>query len=157
AVGSSGTLASAGPGGRPPGTPAVAGPGGRPSGTPAVYGSRQLSVALTAPGQQVTAASPTGYQTMSRPGAASAIRAGVVALVRSGFPALTATQVTDALMDSAGRRVVNAEGAITNAMTMAPPGAKLAMKGALPRTNPATPLVPSLGSSIRADLIRDGI
>lgn len=136
---------------------------------PASYSSRQPYVALTAAGQQVAAASPTGYQTMNGTWAASAIVAGVAALIRSEFPALTEVQVRNALIDgatirgantsaaSAGRGTIDAEGAIARAMTMSPPGAILAMKGALPRISPATPLVPSLGSSIRADLIRDGV
>ncbi len=136
--------------------------------TPAPYSSRQPYVALAAAGQQVIAASPTGYQTMNGTWAASAIVAGVAALVRSEFPVLTATQVRSAIIDGAARmtgtsstgawhRIIDAEGAIATAMTMSPPGADLAAKGALPRVSPVTPPVPSLGSSIRADLIKDGI
>jgi Subtilase family len=130
---------------------------------------RQPYVALTAAGRQVIAASRTGYQTMNSTWAASAIAAGVAALVRSEFPTLTAAQIRNAMIDGAapGRpggssagaahRTVDAEGAIAKAMRMSPPDANLAMKGALPRISPATPPEPSLGSSIQADLIRDGI
>ncbi|HEY4462017.1 MAG TPA: S8 family serine peptidase [Streptosporangiaceae bacterium] len=64
------------------------------------FASRQSYVALTAPGVNVTAASPpAGYRTMTTTDAASAMAAGVAALIRSRYPDLTASQVRQALVD----------------------------------------------------------
>src|ERR1022692_1082106 len=63
----------------------------------APYSSRQPYVTLTAAGQGIVAAAPAGYQMMNSTWAASAIVAGVAALVRSEFPNLTVGQVSHAL------------------------------------------------------------
>ena len=65
----------------------------------APFSIRQSYVALTAPGVNLTTASPpSGYRNMSTTGAASAIVAGVAALIRSRYPALTGSQVRQALL-----------------------------------------------------------
>jgi subtilisin family serine protease len=64
------------------------------------FASGQSYVALTAPGVNVTAAGPpAGYRTMTTTDAASAIAAGVAALIRSRYPDLTADQVRQALIE----------------------------------------------------------
>jgi Subtilase family len=65
----------------------------------APFSIRQSYVTLTAPGVNLTTASPpSGYRNMSTTGAASAIVAGVAALIRSRYPALTGSQVRQALL-----------------------------------------------------------
>lgn len=98
----------------------------------AAFSSWQPYITVAAPGVGVVAASVTRrYQTLSSTSAASAIVAGVIALVRSDFPKLTPAQVTAALTNTAltnpgtsqpgglahGRKlaVVNAVRALTSA------------------------------------------
>jgi len=124
--------------------------------------STQSYVALTAPGQRVVAAAPSGYQSMNGTWAASALVAGVAALVRSQFPNLTAGQVRSALIDGAasakhGSRIADAAGALNAASTMSPPHAQPAMLGARQRTRPVVPTAPTGGSVIARDLVRDGV
>ncbi len=65
----------------------------------ASFSTRQSYVAMTAPGVNVTTASrPSGYRTMSTTDAASAMAAGVAALIRSRYPGLSNTQVQQALL-----------------------------------------------------------
>ena len=70
----------------------------------APFSIRQSYVALTAPGVNlITASPPSGYRNMSTTDAASAIVAGVAALIRSRYPALTGSQVRQALLAGAAR------------------------------------------------------
>src|SRR5262249_14249840 len=55
----------------------------------APFSSRQAYVSLTGPGQGVTAALPSGYTALNSTSAASAVVAGVVALIKAQFPRLT--------------------------------------------------------------------
>lgn len=65
------------------------------------FTSRQPYVTLTAPGAGMVAAStPHGYNTISSTSAASAVVAGIAALIRSRYPDLTPAQVTRALTRS---------------------------------------------------------
>jgi hypothetical protein len=65
----------------------------------AIFSTREPYVALTAPGSGVTAASrPSGYRNMSTTDAASAMVAGITALIRSRYPGLTSSQVRQALI-----------------------------------------------------------
>jgi subtilisin family serine protease len=67
----------------------------------APFSSRRSYVALTAPGVNLTAATPpAGYAAVSSTSAASGIVAGVAALLLSRFPHLTVAQVTRALTTS---------------------------------------------------------
>jgi hypothetical protein len=66
----------------------------------APFSSHESYVTLTAAGEGVTAATPTGYATMNSTSAASAVVAGLAALIKSKFPALTPRQVTRALTSS---------------------------------------------------------
>ena len=71
----------------------------------APFSIRQSYVALTAPGVNLTTASPpSGYRNMSTTDAASAIVAGVAALIRSRYPALTGSQVRQALLAGGAAR-----------------------------------------------------
>src|SRR5450755_4067442 len=73
-----------------------------PNLAPAGYSSRQRYVALTASGSNVTAASPGGgYTVLNSTTAASAMVAGIAALIRSRFPGLSAATVVNALTSSA--------------------------------------------------------
>jgi len=71
------------------------------SGSLAPFSSRRSYVALTAPGVDLTAATPaSGYAEVSSTSTASGIVAGVAALLLSRFPHLTVAQVTRALTTS---------------------------------------------------------
>jgi serine protease len=73
--------------------------------TRAAFSSGQPYVTLTAPGDGVIAASgPTGYAKLASTSAASAIVAGVAALIRAQFPALSPAQVKQALTTSTAFR-----------------------------------------------------
>ena len=66
----------------------------------AAFSARQSYVALTAPGVNLTTASPpAGYRNMSTTDAASAVVAGIAALIRSQDPTLTSSQVREALVN----------------------------------------------------------
>jgi subtilase family protein len=67
----------------------------------ASFTSQQSYVTVTGPGVGVIAASPhSGYAQVSSTSAASAIVAGIVALIRAQFPALSPAQVARALKES---------------------------------------------------------
>jgi serine protease len=68
--------------------------------TKATFTSRQPYVTLTAAGDGVIAATPSGYTTLHSTAAASAVVAGIAALIRAQFPTLTPAQVTSALTQS---------------------------------------------------------
>ena len=69
--------------------------------TKASFSSHQPYVTLTAAGDGVIAANgQTGYAQVSSTAAASAVVAGIVALIRAQFPALSPAQVTKALTES---------------------------------------------------------
>ncbi len=69
--------------------------------TKATFTSRKPYVTLTAAGDGVDAATlPSGYAMLHSTSAASAVVAGLVALIRAQFPTLTPAQVTSALTQS---------------------------------------------------------
>jgi len=69
--------------------------------TKATFTSRKRYVTLTAAGDGVDAATlPSGYAMLHSTSAASAVVAGIVALIRAQFPTLTPAQVTSALTQS---------------------------------------------------------
>ena len=68
--------------------------------TKAPFTSHQPYVTLTAPGNGVEAAAPAGYLTLHSTSAASAVVAGIAALIRAQFPTLSPAQVTSALTQS---------------------------------------------------------
>ncbi|HEY4850721.1 MAG TPA: S8 family serine peptidase [Streptosporangiaceae bacterium] len=68
--------------------------------TKATFSSRKPYVTLTAAGDGVDAATLSGYAMLHSTSAASAVVAGMVALIRAQFPTLTPAQVTSALTQS---------------------------------------------------------
>jgi len=113
--------------------------------TKAPFSSHQPYVTLTAAGDGVIAANGThGYALVSSTAAASAVVAGIVALIRAQFPALSPAQVTKALtqstvfrpsggqQDGSGAGTVDAAAALTAAAHMAE-----AVHGSSAGTHPA--------------------
>jgi len=141
----------------------------------APWTSRQSYVTLTAAGAGVTAASSAGgYETMNSTSAASAVVAGIVALIRSRYPSLSVADVrtalitttmyhrADGLTDGSGYGAVNAAPALGVAATLATPGKDRAGAGAQPLAtlSPAAAGAgaPSLGPQIvRAGEISGGV
>ena len=66
----------------------------------AAWSNHQSYVTVTAAGAAVTAASGSGYQTMSSTSAASAVVSGIAALIRARYPQLTVADVRKALTSS---------------------------------------------------------
>ncbi len=137
--------------------------------TMAPFSSHEPYVKLTAAGAGVTAETPSGYTTISSTSAASAVVAGVAALIKSAFPALTPAQVTKSLISSArfgrpdGRQIgsgygtVDAARALHAAAAMAEPHGQRAYAGAVARVAPVTPLVRSTQQGLPLRLERDAI
>ncbi len=117
----------------------------------AAYSSRLPYVDITAPGDGVTAATASSYTELRSTTAASAMVAGVAALIRSRFPRLTPVQVSHALTTStlyrraggrkagSGYGTVNAQRALAAAAALAATGADRAGAGAVARIEPAAP------------------
>ena len=137
--------------------------------TKAPFSSHEPYVTLTAAGDGVTAESPSGYTTISSTSAASAVVTGIVAMIRSEFPALTPAQVTKSLTSStrfrrpdgrligSGYGTVDAASALRAAAAMAEPRGQRAGAGAVARTAPATPAVHTAKPSLIPKLRRYGI
>jgi hypothetical protein len=92
------------------------------------FTSTRSYVAITAPGAGLTEAAPNGYGSIATSDMSSALTAGVAALIRSRFPALTAAEVTRAIEDGAvpgsrapghGRGALNAARAVAAAAAVA--------------------------------------
>jgi hypothetical protein len=111
----------------------------------APWTSRLSYVTLTAAGAGVIAASNSGgYETMNSTSAASAIVAGIVALIRSRYPSLSVANVRQALItttmfhrangltDGSGYGAVNAAAALGAAAKLATPATDRAGAGAEP-------------------------
>jgi serine protease len=139
--------------------------------TKAPFSSHQPYVTLTAAGDGVIAANGTqGYALVSSTAAASAVVAGIVALIRTQFPALSPAQVTSALTkstvfrpadgqrDGSGAGTVDAAAALTAAahMTEAVPGSG-ASAGTHPAQAPAQPVARATRGISRTLLIDIGI
>ncbi len=134
----------------------------------ASYSSRQPYVTVTAAGSGVLAATPTGYQRISSTSAASAVVAGIVALIKSVYPYLTPAQVTEALTRStvyhpvgpaargSGHGTVDAARALAEAAIIATPGAARAGAHAQPRRLPPLPAA-AANPRLAPRLIRDGL
>jgi subtilase family protein len=126
-------------------------------------------VKITAGGMGVTAATPSGYTTMNSTAAAAALVTGVVALVRSDFPALSVKQVTRALTSStqfhhpggtvpgSGFGVVDAMAALKKATLMAEPKGQAAGANAVPRMVPMAPAVTSTRATLAHKIERDAL
>jgi hypothetical protein len=133
----------------------------------AKYSSHQSYVTVTAAGDGVMAASPTGYVTLHSTSAASAVVAGIVALIRTQFPTLTPAQVTKVLTSStvyrpsggqsrgSGYGTVDAARALAAAAQMVelvPSGAPGSGTSVAP---PTPPSVYSLNGNLRKTLMID--
>ncbi len=131
----------------------------------APWSSHRSYVTVTAAGAGVVAAASTGgYQTVNTTSAASAIVAGIAALIRAQYPGLPASQVRQAITsstvyhpaegraDGSGYGTVNAQNAITAAAALAtPPGARAgagAQPLVAPRAIPAASATAGIGSQL---------
>jgi serine protease len=137
----------------------------------APFSSHRPYVTLTAAGSGMTAAIPTGYATISSTAAASAVVTGIVALIKSEYPALTPAQVTQALTsstvfrpangltDGSGHGTADAAAALAAAQKIAGP-VNRAGAGAVAATQPGTPPVPfvdqALGPKIKRYALLSG-
>jgi len=131
-------------------------------GQAAMFSSRRSYVALSAPGVGLLAASMVpgglsgytpGYSRISTTSVASAMVSGAAALIVSRYPALTPTQVTQALRQGVAPRsnIVNAANAVRAAATLAaamrPP---VASPTAPAKPRPAPPPVRHVAAAPRA-------
>ena len=135
----------------------------------APFSSKQAYVKITAAGLGVTAATPAGYTSVNSTAAAAALVTGVVALVRSDFPALSVQQVTKALETStqfrhpsagvpgSGFGVVDAMAALKTATRMAEPKGQAAGANAVPRMAPMTPAITSTRATLAHRIERDAL
>jgi len=135
----------------------------------APFSSKQPYVKITAAGSGVTAATPAGYTSMNSTAAAAALVTGVVALVRSDFPALSVQQVTKALETStqfrhpggavpgSGFGVVDAMAALKTATRMAEPKGQAAGANAVPRMVPMAPAITSTRATLAHRIERDAL
>ena len=141
--------------------------------TKASFSSHQPYVTLTGPGVGVIAANGrAGYTQISGTAAASAVVAGVAALIRAQFPALSPAQVTKALTESArfqhpggqqdgsGAGTVDAAGALAAAARMVeavPSAGSSPVAGAPGAQPPGAPAVHPSSNLSRTLLIDIGI
>jgi len=139
----------------------------------APYTNTGSYVALTAPGTGLTVADPDGgYETLSSTDMSAALTAGVAALIRSRFPALTAAQVAEALergtgpqsgsrgVAGAGHGALDAAGALTAAAAIAPRQAPVPRPTASPpRLTPAPQATVrrSGAGTLAGSLLRDAV
>jgi hypothetical protein len=137
--------------------------------TKAAFSSHQSYVALTAAGSGMTAATPTGYTTVSSTSAASAIITGMAALIKSEYPELTPAQISQALTtstvfrpangmsDGSGHGTADAARALAAAKSIAGHGLARADAGAVSRAQPAAPSVPFISQALAPKIKRDGL
>jgi subtilisin family serine protease len=134
------------------------------------FSSQRRYVTLTAAGVGVIAAAgPSGYTVISSTSAASAMVAGIVALIRAQFPSFTPAQVTRALTSSTiyrrrhGQAIGSGAGTVDAAAALA---AAAAINAAVTATAspastapaaaaPRAPAVHSTGSGLSKSLISD--
>jgi serine protease len=134
--------------------------------TKAAFSSHQPYVTVTAAGEGVMAATAAGsYAEVSSTNAASAVVAGIAALIRSRYPALTPAQVTRALTTStvfkpgaratagSGAGTVDAQRALLAAAALAAPPDSRAGAGAQAFSQPASPGVSPVSSNALAPRI----
>jgi subtilisin family serine protease len=131
----------------------------------APFSSHQPYVTLTAAGSGMTAATPTGYTTVSSTSAAAAVVTGIVALIKSEYPGLTPAQVTQALTsstvfrpangmtDGSGHGTVDAAAALAAAAKIAGP-VNRAGAGAVSATQPSAPPVPFVDQALAPKIKR---
>ena len=111
--------------------------------TKSAFSSHRSYVTVTAAGEGMVAATPTGYATVSSTSAASAVVTGIATLIKSRYPEFTPQQVTQALTSStvfrgagaqngSGHGTVDAAKALAAAATIAKPGPSRAGDNAVP-------------------------
>jgi subtilisin family serine protease len=135
----------------------------------APWTSRLSYVTLTAAGAGVIAASNSGgYETMNSTSAASAIVAGIVALIRSRYPSLSWQDVRTALTtttmfhrangltDGSGYGAVNAAAAFGAAAKLATPAGDRAGANAEPPTNPRPAAAGAGVAKLSPQIVRAG-
>jgi hypothetical protein len=135
----------------------------------APWSSQQSYVKLTAAGAGVKAAANNGqYVTLNSTSAASAVVAGIAALIRSRYPDLPATAVYKALItstvfrranglaDGSGYGVVNAERALAAAAAKATPASDTAGNDLKPLQSPAAIPAASASSDFTSQVVRAG-
>jgi len=140
--------------------------------TKAPFSSHQSYVTVTAAGAGVVAASPSGtYPQLNSTSAASAMVAGIVALIQAQFPTLTPAQITKALTkstvyhppggqaDGSGFGTVDAAKALTAAAGIVESVSKSASSNTAGQSAPTQPPVRSspIHRNIRGTLIKDAI
>ena len=130
----------------------------------AAFSNRQSYVALTAPGVDLTTASPpSGYRNMSTTDAASAVVAGITALIRSRYPTLNSGQVRRALVTGSVPRPPSATGAgygagTVDALKAVQAAALIAAPRAAPSASASSPAAaPAPPHTIRPAPPRTGI
>ena len=139
----------------------------------APFTSHQPYVTVTAAGTGVTAAGPSGtYPQLNSTSMASAVVAGIAALIRAQFPTLTPAQVTKALTtstvyrpaggraDGSGFGTVDAARALTAAAGIAETVSKSAASGSTSGQGPPSPPAAHRGPihrNIRGTLIKDAV
>jgi serine protease len=113
----------------------------------AAFSNRQSYAALTAPGVDLTTASPpSGYRNMSTTDAASAVVAGIAALIRSRYPTLNSSQIRRALVTGSVPRPPSATGAgygagTVDALKAVQTAALIAAPRAAPSASASSPAV----------------
>ena len=135
----------------------------------APWSSQQSYVTVTAAGAGVKAAANNGqYVTMNSTSAASAVVAGIAALIRSRYPDLSAAEVRTALItstmfrrangrsDGSGYGVVNAQKALAAAAAVATPPRDTAGNLVDPRLSPAAVAATSATSNLPSQVLRAG-
>jgi Subtilase family len=135
------------------------------------FSSDQSYVTLTAAGEDVTAAEPPdSYTAVDSTSAASAIVAGIAALIKAQDPILTPAQVATALttsaqhqpppsavVDGAGAGAADAARALTAAAALAKPRTARAGAGSNAHRLPAVPAPSAAPQSLTPVLERDGL
>ena len=135
----------------------------------APWTSRQSYVTLTAAGAGVIAASSAGgYETMNSTSAASAVVAGIVALIRSRYPSLPVADVrtalitttlyhrADGLTDGSGYGAVDAAPALGAAAALATPAKDRAGAGAQPLATLSPAAAGAGAPSLGPQIVRAG-
>ena len=135
----------------------------------APWTSHRSYVTLTAAGAGVVAASAGGgYQTMNSTSAASAIVAGIVALIRSRYPGLSVADIRTALTtttmyrhpgglaDGSGYGAVDAVRAFSAAAALGTPASGHAGAGAQPLVTPAPAAAGKGAEGLSAQIARAG-
>jgi len=135
----------------------------------APWTSRRSYVTLTAAGAGVMAATNSGgYLPMNSTAAASAVVAGVVALIRSRYPALSVADIRKALItttsfrrpvgltDGSGYGALNAARAFSAAAALGTPATAQAGAGAQPRLTPSPAAAGTGAQSLTSQILRAG-